>query len=67
MISSPYATFKADKSMDQFNWIVWCDDGSGYVFNIAVCKSEAEALSTRGLAAAISPDKTFTITKESQS
>ena len=43
---------------------VWCDDHSGCVFNIAVCKSEKEAMSTRGFYAATQPDKTFTITKE---
>jgi hypothetical protein len=50
---------------------VWCDDGSrgerrgirGCVFSVAVCKTEKEADSTRGLFAAIEPTSTFTITK----
>ena len=50
--------------MTATHWIVWCNDGTGSPFNIAVCKSEAEALSTRGMAAALDPEKTFTIAKE---
>ena len=42
---------------------VWCDDGSGCVFSVAVCKTEKEADSTRGLFAALEPTSTFTITK----
>jgi len=50
--------------MSTTHWIVWCNDGTDCTFNIAVCKTEAEALSVRGMRAALDPEKTFTITKE---
>ena len=47
-------------------WYVWCDDHSGCIFNIAVCKTEKEAMSTRGYWSehTRTGDKTFTITRE---
>ena len=45
-------------------WYVWCDDHSNCVFNIAVCKSEKEAIAQQIYWSMRHKDRTYTITKE---
>ena len=50
--------------MTKHRFIVWCNDGSDCVFNVAVCKTKKEADATRGFYSATQPNKRFSITKE---